>query len=63
MEKDYFNIGFVDDMYTFDEWKSYYEAHAEPANPIDGASLYFEPAHGFFYYKVFPSGVLRMYKE
>lgn len=30
-------------MQTFDEWKSYYEAHAEPANPIEGASLYFEP--------------------
>lgn len=45
-------------MRTFDEWKAYYESHAEPADPIKGASLYFEPAHGFFYYKVFPDGVL-----
>lgn len=45
-------------MQTFDEWKSWYEAHAEPAYPIEGALLYFEPAHGFFYYKVFPGGVL-----
>ena len=45
-------------MCTFDEWKAYYESHAEPAEPIKGASLYFEPAHGFFYYKVFPDGVL-----
>ena len=37
-------------MQTFDEWKSWYEAHAEPADPIEGASLYFEPEHGFFYY-------------
>lgn len=43
-------------MQTFTEWKSYYEAHAEPADPIEGASLYFEPEHGFFYYKVFPGG-------
>ena len=43
---------------TFEEWKSWYEAHAESADPIDGASLYFEPEHGFFYYKVFPGGVL-----
>ena len=26
--------------------------------PSRGASLYFEPEHGFFYYKVFPGGVL-----
>lgn len=45
-------------LQTFDEWKSWYEAHAEPANPIEGASLYFEPEHGFFYYKVFSGGVL-----
>lgn len=38
------------------EWKSYHEAHAEPADPIEGAVLYFEPAHGFFYYKVFLEG-------
>lgn len=37
-------------MQTFDEWKSWYEAHAEPADPIEGSSLYFEPEHGFFYY-------------
>lgn len=36
-------------MRTFEEWKSWYEAHAEPANPIEGALLYFEPAHGFFF--------------
>lgn len=23
-------------MQTFDEWKSWYEAHAEPADPIEG---------------------------
>lgn len=45
-------------MQTFQEWKAWYEAKAEPADPIEGASLYFEPAHGFFYYKVFPGGVL-----
>ena len=45
-------------MQTFDEWKSWYEARAEPAGPIDGASLYFEPEHGFFYYKASPGGVL-----
>lgn len=45
-------------MRKFTEWKSFYESHAEPANPIEGASLYFEPAHGFFYYKVFSGGVL-----
>lgn len=39
---------------TFEKWKSWYEAHAEPADPIEGASLYFEPEHGFFYYKIFP---------
>ena len=26
--------------------------------PSRGASLYFEPEHGFFYYKLFQSGVL-----
>lgn len=25
-----------DDRQTFDEWKSWYEAHAEPADPIEG---------------------------
>lgn len=45
-------------MQNFAEWKSWYEAHAEPADPIEGASLYFEPEHGFFYYKLFQSGVL-----
>lgn len=29
-------------MLTFEEWKYYYESHAEPADPIEGASLYFE---------------------
>lgn len=43
-------------MKTFQEWKAWYESQAEPADPIDGASLYFEPAHGFFYYKVFLEG-------
>lgn len=37
---------------TFGEWRSWYEVHAEPADPIEGASLYYEPVHGFFYYKV-----------
>ena len=41
-------------MRIFSEWKSWYEAHAEPADPIEGTLLYFEPEHGFFYYKVFP---------
>lgn len=30
-------------MQTFNEWKSWYEAHAEPADPIEGASLYAMP--------------------
>ena len=45
-------------MQTFQEWKAWYEAHAEPADTIEGASLYFEPEHGFFYYKLFQGGVL-----
>lgn len=45
-------------MQTFEEWKSWYEAHAETADPIEGALLYFEPEHGFFYYKVFSGRVL-----
>lgn len=31
-------------MRAFGEWKSYYEAHAEPADPIEGASLYDVPS-------------------
>lgn len=37
---------------SFEEWRAFYEREAEPCTVEPDELLYFEPEHGFFYYRV-----------